>query len=212
VEGPKGTDPKNTAKNTGHPEAPGPIRQNIGLQRDLEWSQAGRDRGTLNAHAFQILRDQLQEALALAAVEPDDGAQVAELLRGEIVDLARDFSKDVARVEHQHLVVVVGALGAVEEPQFARHRARVEEIRADRDHHIDIAGVDDLAPHFFLAMAGTGGLRGHHEAGAAEVVQVAPEIRDPQVIAVADALVLVDARQAERQPRIGLDALGVHQI
>ena len=103
-------------------------------------------------------------------------------------------------------------LGAVEVPQLAGDGAGVEEVGADGDHHVHVAGLDDLLAHLLLAVPGAGGLRGHDEAGAALLVQVAPEVGDPEVVAVADLLLLVHARQAEGQARVALDALGVHQV
>ena len=41
----------------------------------------------------------------------------------------------------------VPLLGAVEEPQLARHGASVEEVAANIDHDINRAGLDHLAPH-----------------------------------------------------------------
>ena len=75
-------------------------------------------------------------------------------------------------------------LGPVEEPQLAGDGAGVEKVGADGDHHIHIAGLDDLLSHVLFAMPGAGCLRGHDEAGAALFVQVAPEVGDPEVIAV----------------------------
>ena len=44
-------------------------------------------------------------------------------------------------------------LRAVEEPELARHRARVEEVAANIDHHIDRAGLDQLLAHRRLVAA-----------------------------------------------------------
>ena len=52
----------------------------------------------------EIALHQLQEAVRLAAIEPDDGGDVLLLLRAEVVDLRANLAVDVARVEHQHLV------------------------------------------------------------------------------------------------------------
>ena len=90
-----------------------------------------------------------------------------ELLGREVVNLARDLPVDVARVEHQHLVAAVGGLALVEVPQLAGHGAGVKEVGADGDHHVHVAGLDDLAADLGLAVAGAGGLRRHDKAGAA---------------------------------------------
>ena len=42
--------------------------------------------------------------------------------------------------------------------------------------------------------------------------QVAPEVGDPEIVTIADLLLLVHTRQAEGQARVALDALGVHQV
>ncbi len=160
----------------------------------------------------EVVRDQLQVAVGLTPVEPDDGLQVLLLLGGEVVDLARDLAVDVARVDHQHLVFVRLGFVAVEEPQLAGHGAGVEEVRADGDHGVHVAGLHQLLPHLGLAAAGAGGLRGHDEAGAALVAQVAVEVADPDVVAVADLALLVDAGQAEGQARVGLDLVGVDLV
>ena len=103
----------------------------------------------------------------LAAIQPDDGGEVGQLLRREVVNLARDLAVDVARVDHQHLVAALGGLALVEVPQLARHGAGVEEVGADGDHHVHVAGLDDLAADLGLAVPGAAGLRRHDEAGAA---------------------------------------------
>jgi hypothetical protein len=38
-------------------------------------------------------------------------------------------------------------LGPIEEPELARHGARVEEVAANIDHHIDRACLDKLLAH-----------------------------------------------------------------
>ena len=134
------------------------------------------------------------------------------MLRREVINLARDLAVDIARVEHQYLVAAPRRLGPIEVPELAGHATGVEEIGADGDHHIHIAGLDQLAAHFLLAMPGAGSLRRHHEASAARRIQIAPEVRDPEIIAIADILLLVHTRQAKRQARICFDALGVHQV
>src|ERR1700736_875278 len=92
------------------------------------------------------------------------------------------------------LVAALGGLALVEVPQLARHSAGVEEIGADGNHHVHRARLDNLAADFGLAVPGAAGLRGHDESGAASFVQVAPEVGNPEVIAVGDFLILVYAR------------------
>ena len=55
-------------------------------------------------------------------------------------------------------------------------------------------------------------MRRHDEAGPPRFVQVAVEIADPDVVAVADLLLAVDAGQAERQARVGADLAGVDLV
>ena len=55
-------------------------------------------------------------------------------------------------------------------------------------------------------------MRGHDKACAARFVQVAVEVADPDVIAVTDFVVLIDAGQAERQAWISFDFVGVDFI
>ena len=147
-----------------------------------------------------------------AAVEPDDGQQVLLLFGAEVADLARHLAVDGARVDHQHLVAVRLGLGAIQEPQLARHGAGVEEVGADGDHHVHVAAFHQLAPDLGLGAAGAGRLRGHHEAGPAARVQVAVEVTDPHVVAVAHLGLLVDAGQAEGQARVGPHLVGVDLV
>jgi hypothetical protein len=109
--------------------------------------------------------------------------------------------------------VLVLLLGAVEEPELARYRPRVEEVAADIDHDIDRASLDHLPAHDRLVPPGARRLRRHHGPGAAGLVQIAVEIGQPQIIRVRDLAGLVDAGQAERQALLfGFDLAGVHLI
>ena len=119
---------------------------------------------------------------------------------------------DVARVDHQHLLPPLGGLGLVEEPQLARHRARVEETGADRHHHVQVARLDQLPAHLRFLAARRRRLRGHDEPGPAGVVQVAVEVGDPEVVAVGDLALLVHARKGIRQARVVLYFLRVHLV
>ena len=163
-------------------------------------------------HPAAVARHQVEEALGLAAVEPDDGQEVLLLLRAEVVDLAGDLAVDVARVDHEHLVAVRLRLVPIEEPQLAGHGAGVEEVGADGDHDIHIAGLDQLLAHLGLVAAGAGRLGRHDEAGAALFVQVAIEVADPEVVAVGDLVLLVHAGQAEGQARVVFDLVGVDLV
>jgi len=61
-------------------------------------------------------------------------------------------------------------------------------------------------------MPGAGRLGGHDEPGPALFVQVAPEVGDPQVVAVGDLLLLVHPGQAEGQAAVVLHRLGVDHV
>ena len=65
----------------------------------------------------------------------------------------------------------------IEKPELAGHRARVEEITANIDHHIDRAGLDQLLANRRFVAAGARRLRGHHDARPAGLVQIAVESR-----------------------------------
>ena len=97
-------------------------------------------------------------------------------------------------------------------PEFAGDRAGIEEIGTDGDHHIDIAGFNNLPAHLGLAMTTAGGLGGHNKSGPALLAQIAMEIGDPEVIAVADLLGLVDPRQTEGETAIILYPFGIDHI
>ena len=97
-------------------------------------------------------------------------------------------------------------------PQLAGDGAGVEEVGPDGNHHVHVAGLDELAPHIRLAVAGAGCLRRHDETGAALGAKVAVEVGNPQVVAVADLLGLVHARQAKGQAAVVLHLLGVHHV
>lgn len=133
---------------------------------------------------------------------------------GVPVNGARHLAVYVARVEHQDLVaaLLVPLLGAVEEPQLARHGSRVEEVAADVDHHVDGPGLDDLLSDGGLVAARARRLGRHDDARTAVLVQVAVEVREPQVVGVRDLLPFVDAWQAEGQALVALDLLGIHLV
>ena len=87
-------------------------------------------------------------------------------------------------------------LAFVEEPQRTGQRHGVEEVRADGDHHIDRARLDQLLANLRLAAARIAGRVRHHEAGAASLAQRTVENLNPQIVAV------VVAGQAERKARV----------
>jgi hypothetical protein len=105
-----------------------------------------------------VLLYQFDKAIPLTPVEPDNGGEVGELFRAEIVNLTGDFAVDVAGIEHQYLIAALFRLPLIKVPEFAGHGAGVKEVGANRDHHIDVAGLNQLAPYLGLAVPGTGGL------------------------------------------------------
>src|SRR5262249_1963079 len=108
--------------------------------------------------------------MLLPAIEPDNGREVPHLLGREVVNLARDLAIDLACINHQALVVALGRLGAVEEPQLTGDRAAIEEIGADGNDHVYVTGLDDLLTDLLLTVPGARGLRRHDEAGTALTV------------------------------------------
>ncbi|MCY1300126.1 hypothetical protein D9M70_496850 [compost metagenome] len=106
----------------------------------------------------KVLCNQIEEALLLAPIQPDDGCKVGQLLWGEVVDLARDFAIGVACIKHQYMLFVLGRLGFIEEPQLARYGTGVKEIRANGDHGVDMASFYQFLPHTGLVAAGAGSL------------------------------------------------------
>jgi len=58
------------------------------------------------------------------------------------------------RVDHEHAIAAFFGLAAVEVPELASHGAGVEEIGADGNHHVHVAGLDQLAADISLSVAG----------------------------------------------------------
>ncbi len=155
---------------------------------------------------------QRDKAVGLAPIEPDDCRQVLLLFRCEVVDLARHLPVDVASVDRQYLVAPFFGLVLVEKPELARHRARVEETGADRHHYVHVTRFDQLLSDLCLFAARGRSLRGHDEPGPALFVQVAVEIRNPEVVAVRDLALLVHAGEGIGQARVVLHLLRIDFI
>jgi hypothetical protein len=84
---------------------------------------------------------------------------------------AVDLAEQLPSVDEQHAIRAIAvAFTAVKEPQRDRQRHRVEEIRADRDDHVDEPILDQHATDLALAVTGVRRRVGHHEASSAGVV------------------------------------------
>src|SRR3984893_9924758 len=93
-----------------------------------------------------MLFDERHEPLALSTIEPDDRGEIGELFRAEVENLARQFTVDATRIEHQNLVLELLRLRFVQEPKLARYRARIKEIAPDRNYRFDMATLYEIAP------------------------------------------------------------------
>ena len=103
-------------------------------------------------------------------------------------------------------------LRTVQEPELAGHRPRVEEVAAYVDHHVDGPVLHQLAAHLRFVASRAGCLGRHDDAGPTVLVQIAVEVREPEVVGVGDLLLLVDPGKPERQARIPPDLLCVHLV
>ena len=74
---------------------------------------------------------------------------------------------DVACVDHQHLVSQVSRLAFVQEPKGARQSARIEELVANRHHHIDMAALNQLFANVAVFIARVRRAGRHYEPSAA---------------------------------------------
>ena len=200
-----------------HAFGEGPQRLQQRCHRGGIGLHARRQRRDPLVHLPLVAADQGDELLRLPTVQPGDGGEVGELLVGEHVRARRHHVVDVARVDHQHLVLQVLGLALVEEPQRAGQAARVEELGADGHHHVHVAGLHQLLADIAVLVACVGRAGRHHEAGPTGVVQVAVEVLDPQAVGVGDGAGLgVGARQAEGQAQalahLRRRLLGVHAV
>ena len=168
-------------------------------ERAVEGGEYCRYLRAFIAHPAEVVPNQRKKTYLLTAIKPDNGGDVLHLLGREVVDLACDLAVGIAHIEHQHLIAALRGLNAVEEPKFAGDGACVEEVGADRDHYVHVAGFYYFFPHVLLSMPSAGSLRGHDESCSTSFAQVAPEVGDPQVVSVADLFLLVDAGQSEGQ-------------
>ena len=90
----------------------------------------------------------------VAAIEPHDVGEELDLLRQEVAVGPVDLAEGVPRVEEQHGVLTRRTgLGLVEEPQRHGQGDGVEEVGADRDHHVDRSGLDELLADLLLRVA-----------------------------------------------------------
>lgn len=140
------------------------------------------------------------EVGGFAAIEADEIGHEADLGIGPVAVGAVDLAVDVAGVDEED-GVGAGRLRFpfVKEPQRAGQRDGVEHVRADGDHDIDGAGLDELLADVLLGGAGVGGGVRHNETGTACVIQRGIEILNPEVVRI------VRARQAEGVTATGAD-------
>ena len=118
-----------------------------------------------------------------AAVEPDDVGEES-ICSGRKSRCARSICrKGGGRRGTAPCPRARSALGLVEEPERDGQRHGVEEVRTDRDHHVDGAGLDQLLADLPLGVPSVAGRVRHDEAGPAAVVQRRVELLDPQVVA-----------------------------
>src|ERR1700730_1695420 len=159
-----------------------------------------------------MLFDERHEPLALSTIEPDDRGEIGELFRAEVENLARQFTVDATRIEHQNLVLELLRLRFVQEPKLARYRARIKEIAPDRNYRFDMATLYEIAPQARFLTASGRRLRRHDEACAASNVEVGVEIGNPDVITVGDLAAFIHAGETIRQTPIATDFVGVDFI
>ena len=200
----------------------GPLRKRLQL-RGQPFHDSGvggdalRNSGQPFIHLPLVVGDERHELLGLAPVQPDDGVEVGVLLVGEDMRARRDHVVDVARVDHQHLIMQVLRLALVKKPQRAGQAAGVEELVANGHHHVDVAGLGQLFADVTVFVAGIRGTGRHDETSAAGVVQVGVEVLNPQTVGVADgACPGIGARQTEGQTPavagLAFHLLGIHAI
>ena len=77
---------------------------------------------------------------------------------------------------------------------------------------IHVAALHQLLAHLGLVPARTGSLGGHDKPRPASFVQIAIEIADPDVVAVADLSLFVDSRETKGETWIPLHLVGIDLI
>ena len=161
--------------------------------------------GEVLRHQFSASFDLLR---LLATIQPGDVGQELDLRRRPLAVRPVELGEHMPRIQEQHRIGASTArLALVEEPQRAGQRHGVEEVRANRDHHIDCARLDQLLADFKLRTTGIAGAVGHHEASAPRFVQRGIEQLNPQVVSV------IDRGHAKREARcVVLDPLLVDLI
>ena len=75
-----------------------------------------------------------------------------------------------------------------------------------------MAGLHQFPADITILAGAVGGGGRHNESGAAVLVQITVEIGDPEIVGVADFLVFIHARHAERQPPGALARFGFHLV
>ncbi len=137
---------------------------------------------------YQHLLTAHRQIRRFAAIKPHDIGDEADLRRRPVAVGAVHLAIDVAGIDKEHGIGALRLrLPAVEEPEGARQRDGVEHVRADGDHHIHCACLDQLLAQFLFAAAGVRGGVGHDEASAAPGIERRIEELNPEVVGVVGA-------------------------
>lgn len=92
-----------------------------------------------------------QELGLSATVEPHDVGEVLALLRAEPSVGSVDLLERMSSVNEEDFVLAFGArFSFVKKPKRAGERYRVEEVRTDRDHHINRIRLEQLFANLHL--------------------------------------------------------------
>ena len=144
-----------------------------------------------------VFHKQVFILVRFAAVEPNDGVQVLELPFVPLVQGAVHNGVIVAGVDEQDLVLNLFAFALVKEPKGTRQALGIKEVVAHAYHAIHVSRSHQLFADVLVLALAVCRRSGHHKARAAGFVQVTVEVRNPQVVSVANFLVLVYRREPE---------------
>ena len=146
-------------------------------------------------------------SIRFAAIHPHNVRDELNLLRREVAMRSVDLTKDVAGIDEQHLILARPLhFALIEEPEGGRQSDRVEEVRPDRDDHVDRTALDQFLPDLQLRPSRVGGRVCHDEPRATLGVQRGVEELYPEVVRV------VRRRQTEGEPLFPLQTLAIYTI